>query len=218
MALNRVLLAAVPVHVMAALVAGYTATVAAAKQTPAGSPERIVCQFNPFHLAEDCRLTEMKHEGTDVIGTVDWRLNCIDEQARFSANSSPMTTTVTTMLMAFLVTLSLLPASVVADDVAIKKRLVGSWKTPGGSIVLKENGVIIDPNNPGSKQRWDMNDDLGHHRDGVIHTFFEATAETGTTTGHNFFKIISLSETKLVIQDLYHGHNRGTWIRLSSKH
>jgi hypothetical protein len=139
------------------------------------------------------------------------------QAGELSRKLSPMTTTGTTMLMTFLVSLSLLPASAVADDAAIKKQLVGSWKTPDGTIVLKENGVIIDPNNPGSMQRWDMNDDLGHHRLGVLHTFFEATAETDTTTGHNFFKIISLSETKLVIQDLYHGHHTGIWIRPSSE-
>ena len=117
--------------------------------------------------------------------------------------------------MTLLATLSLLPASVAADDAAIKKQLVGSWKGPDGqTIILKEDGVMTDSDNdPGSKERWDMQDDTGHHRHGVLHTYFEATTETGTTTGHNFFKIISLSETKLVIQDLYHGHHTGTWTR-----
>jgi hypothetical protein len=126
-----------------------------------------------------------------------------------------MTTRLTTILMIFLAILSLLPASVSADDAAIKKQLVGTWKGPDDqTIILKEDGVMTSSDNyPGSKQRWDMQDDTGHHRQGVLHTFFEATAETGTTTGHNFFKIISLSKTKLVIQDMYHGRHTGTWTR-----
>jgi hypothetical protein len=125
-----------------------------------------------------------------------------------------MTTRLTTILLAFLATLSSLSASVAANDAAIKKQLVGSWKGPDGqTIILKEDGVITDSDNePGSKERWDMKDNLGHHRRGVLHTFFE-DGETGETTRNNFFKIISLSETKLVIQDLYHGRGTGTWTR-----
>lgn len=46
-------------------------------------------------------------------------------------------------------------------------------------------------------------------KDGVLHTY---EPDGGN---HDFFKILSLTETKLVIQDMYHGRNTGTWHRLA---
>ena len=109
-----------------------------------------------------------------------------------------MTTRLTTILMTLLATLSLLPASMAADDATIKKQLVGSWKGPNNeTIVLKENGVMISSDMPGP-QTWDV-------REGVFHTKFHRNED--------FFKIISLTKAKFVIQDMYHGRHTGTWTR-----
>ena len=117
-----------------------------------------------------------------------------------------MITRLTTALMTFLVTLSLLPASVAANDAAVKKQLVGSWRGPDNQpIVLKENGVM-DTNCEDCTvtQKWEV-------RNGVFHTWFED--KDNGTTGNNEFRIISLSKTKFVIQDMYHGQHTGTWTR-----
>ena len=106
--------------------------------------------------------------------------------------------------MTFLATLSLLPAAAPADDAAIKKQLVGSWKGPDGqTIVVKEDGVMTSSDNP-VPEKWDV-------LDGVFHTFSEG--QDGGKTGENFFKIISLTKTTFVIQDKYHGQHTGTWAR-----
>jgi hypothetical protein len=99
---------------------------------------------------------------------------------------------------------TLLPASARADDAAFKKQLVGSWKGPDAqTIVVKQSGVMTSSDNP-TPEKWDV-------RDGVFHTFSED--KDGGKTGENFFKIISLTETKFVIQDMYHGRHTGTWTR-----
>lgn len=92
-------------------------------------------------------------------------------------------------------------------------------------MVLKEDGTMTDSTmptpGPGAPpiaywtQKWDMNDDIGQHRDGVLHISF--MDKDGKSVKNNFFKIISLSETKLVIQDLYHGHGTGIWTRITEK-
>jgi hypothetical protein len=53
-------------------------------------------------------------------------------------------------------------------------------------------------------ERWDV-------RDGVFHIFY--VDRDGQRNKENFFKVISLSKTKFVIQDMYHGRNTGTWTR-----
>ena len=85
-------------------------------------------------------------------------------------------------------------------------------------MVLKEDGVMTDsamPSpGPGAPPiaywtgRWDV-------RDGVFHTFF--VDKDGQQQKENFFKIISLTKTKLVIQDMYHGRHTGTWTRITAK-
>jgi hypothetical protein len=126
------------------------------------------------------------------------------------AMMSPVTTRLITMLMTFLATLSLLPTSTAAaDDAAIKKQLVGSWKGPDNQpIVLKANGVF--DNHCGEctqTQRWDVHN-------GVFRTWFGNTGYGGPdSTGNNEFKILSLSKTKFVIQDMYHGRHTGSWTR-----
>jgi hypothetical protein len=136
--------------------------------------------------------------------------------------------------MTLLFTLFLIPASVRADDPAIKKQLVGSWQMPGApassmgaikipavgpkTMVLKEDGVMTDSSMPSAgsdappiaswTQKWDVHD-------GVFHTFF--VDKDGQQQKENFFKIISLTKTKLIIQDMYHGRGTGTWTRITAK-
>jgi len=114
------------------------------------------------------------------------------------------TTKLTTILVTFLATLSLLSAAVPADDAAIQKQLVGSWKGPDGqTIVVKADRVMTSSDDP-TPEKWDVSK-------GVFHTFRED--KDGGKTGENFFKIISLTKTELVIQDKYHGQHTGTWTR-----
>src|SRR2546428_8809580 len=117
-------------------------------------------------------------------------------------DSLRMKTKLTTILLTFLAAVSLLPASALADDAAIKKQLVGSWKGPDGqTIVVKEDGVMTSSDDP-TPEKWEV-------RKGVFHTFRED--KDGGKTGDNFFKIISLTKTEFVIQDKYHGQHTGTW-------
>ena len=125
-----------------------------------------------------------------------------------------MTARLITILMTFLATVALLPASTPVDDAAIKKQLVGSWKGPDDwTFVLKEDGVMVTTENPPRRpevpldymtERWDV-------RDGEFHTFYED--KDGQAVKNNFFKILSLTETKFVIQHKYHGQHTGTWTR-----
>ncbi len=115
-----------------------------------------------------------------------------------------MTARLITILMTFLATVALLPASTPMDDAAIKKQLVGSWKGPDDqTIVVKEDGVMTSSDDP-TPEKWEV-------RKGVFHTFRED--KDGGKTGENFFKIISLTKTEFVIQDKYHGQHTGTWTR-----
>lgn len=115
-----------------------------------------------------------------------------------------MRTRLITILMTFLATGAMLPASAPADDAAIKQQLVGSWKGPDGqTIVVRDDGLMTSSDNP-IPEKWDL-------RKGVFHTFSQG--EDGGMTGENFFKIVSLTKTKFVIQDMYHGRHTGTWTR-----
>jgi hypothetical protein len=65
---------------------------------------------------------------------------------------------------------------------------------------------MTSSDNPTS-ERWDV-------RDGVFLTWYgDKTYGGPTSTGNNSFKIISLSKTKFVLQDMYHGRHTGTWTR-----
>jgi hypothetical protein len=98
-------------------------------------------------------------------------------------------------------------ADLTDTDATIKKQLVGSWKAIDHTVVLKENGVMTSSDNPTSKERWDV-------RSGMFLTWYGDEAYGGTkSSGNNSFKIISLSKTKFVIQDMYHGRHTGTWTR-----
>ncbi len=111
----------------------------------------------------------------------------------------------TTAVMTLLSTLFLIPGSVQADDAAIRKQLVGTWKGPDGqTIVVKENGVMTDSDDPGGSQRWEI-------KDAAFHTW--RVEKNSQRCCENFFKIISLTKAKLVIQDMYHGRHTGTWTR-----
>jgi hypothetical protein len=121
-----------------------------------------------------------------------------------------------TILMTCLCSLWVVSSSAHADDAAIKKQLVGSWKGPGGQIlVVKENGGMTDSTfptpGPGAPaiaywtQRWEI-------RDGVFHTFF--VDKDGKSQKDSFFKIIFFTNCKFVIQDMYHSR---TWTRITEK-
>ena len=100
-------------------------------------------------------------------------------------------------------------AKVPPDDATIKAELVGSWKGPDNQpIVLKANGVFDNHCRECTQtQRWDVHN-------GVFRTWFGNTSYGGPdSTGNNEFKILSLSKTKFVIQDMYHGRHTGIWTR-----
>jgi hypothetical protein len=48
-------------------------------------------------------------------------------------------------------------------------------------------------------------------RDGVFHT-----VDLKQGTNKDYFRIISLTKTKIVIQDMYHGRHTGTWTRITA--
>jgi uncharacterized protein (DUF2147 family) len=94
-------------------------------------------------------------------------------------------------IVMMIMALTTIAATAVADDAAIKKQLLGHWKTADNNIiVLKEDGT------------WDV-------RGGV----YLVKINPNRT---DEFKIISLTKSKLVIQDLYHGHGIGTWTRITT--
>jgi hypothetical protein len=87
------------------------------------------------------------------------------------------------------------------NDAAIRKQLVGSWTPDDGELtVLKEDGFETISGVP-TRYQWDV-------RDGMFHVWSE-----GNLKWETFYKIISLSKTKFVIQDMYHGRHTGIWIR-----
>jgi hypothetical protein len=89
-----------------------------------------------------------------------------------------------------------------ADDAATTQQLLGSWKGPDKqTIVLSPKGVMKSSDNPVA-QKWEV-------RGGVFHI------KAGENEDH--FKIISLSKTKFVMQDMYHGQHTGTWTRAAGK-
>jgi hypothetical protein len=116
-----------------------------------------------------------------------------------------MTTRLTTILITFLATLSLLPASTTAaDDAAIRKQLVGSWTPDDGELMVLNEDGFETISGLRTSHRWDVRDGMFHEfgdKDGVLPKW------------ESFSKIISLSKTKLIIQDMYHGRHRGTWTR-----
>ena len=88
-----------------------------------------------------------------------------------------------------------------ADDAASTQQLLGSWKGPGKeTIVLSPKGVMKTSDNPVS-QKWEVSKGVLHIKAGE---------------NEDFFKIISLTKTKFVIQDMYHGQHTGTWTRAAA--
>lgn len=114
--------------------------------------------------------------------------------------SNPMKAKLTTAALTLLATLLLIPGAARADDSALRRQLIGSWRGPSGqSIVLKQDGSV--PNDEGLKPDiWDV-------RDGVLQYKSYGSHRT------DYFKVLSLTETKLEIQDMYHGRHKGTWTR-----
>jgi hypothetical protein len=84
------------------------------------------------------------------------------------------------------------------DDAAIRKQLIGRWDLGGGLIELRPDGTYIDPSDPYEAKKWNV-------QEGVL--AMEGRSRTG------FFKILSLTNDRLVIQDIHHGRNKGTWTR-----
>jgi hypothetical protein len=81
-----------------------------------------------------------------------------------------------------------------ADDASIKNQLIGRWKTPGGVVVLKADGTMLQSGFPGP-QKWDVRDGVfSDHRDS--------------------FTILSLTKTTFEIKDQAHGQHTGIWTRI----
>jgi hypothetical protein len=103
-------------------------------------------------------------------------------------------------MMMLLTALFLIPAAAKADDAAIKKPLAGSWTGNKQTITLKEDGTMKS-STPGS-ECWDV-------RQGVFHIKAGENEDS--------FKIISLTETKFVFQDMHHGRHTGEWSRVADR-
>jgi hypothetical protein len=84
------------------------------------------------------------------------------------------------------------------DDAAIRNQLIGRWDFGGGLIELRPDGTYVDPADPSDARKWNA-------QEGVL--AMEGRSRTG------FFKILSLTNDRLVIQDIHHGRNKGTWTR-----
>jgi hypothetical protein len=84
------------------------------------------------------------------------------------------------------------------DDAAIMKQLLGRWDFGGSLIELRPDGTYIDPSDPYEAKKWNV-------QEGVL--AMEGRSRTV------FFKILSLTNDKLVIQNMHHGHNKATWTR-----
>ena len=100
------------------------------------------------------------------------------------------------VILIALITALLATTSARADDAAIKKQLVGRWKTPGGTVVLRADGTMIQSGFPGP-QKWDVWDGVFYdHRDS--------------------FTILSLTKTTFEIQGQARGRHTGTWTRIAA--
>jgi hypothetical protein len=96
-------------------------------------------------------------------------------------------------------TLGVTPAR--ADDAATTKKLVGYWKGDPSTYHYKADGTVDDlPLGKGRPtEKW-------HVRDGVLYV------------GNNSFKILSLTDSKLVIKDQAHGQHTGELSKVTAAH
>jgi hypothetical protein len=114
--------------------------------------------------------------------------------SHFSNLDQCMKTKVQAIVIAFMALLAATQAR--GDDAAIKRQLVGRWKTPGGTVMLKADGTMRQSGFPGP-QKWDV-------RQGVFYDHRDS------------FTILSLTETSFEIQDQAHGHHTGIWTRIAA--
>lgn len=102
--------------------------------------------------------------------------------------------------MALSAVLLSLAAPAHADDAAIARQLVGVWKmSDSEKVVLKANGTMTSSDGTYST-KWDV-------RDGVFHTRHHENED--------FYKILSLTKTRFIFQDMYHGRHTGEWTRVA---
>jgi hypothetical protein len=86
-----------------------------------------------------------------------------------------------------------------ADDAATTKKLVGYWKADTSTYHYKADGTVDDlPLGKGRPtEKW-------YVRDGILHV------------GHNSYKILSLTDSKLAIQDEAHGRGTGELTKVTA--
>jgi hypothetical protein len=94
-----------------------------------------------------------------------------------------------------------------ADDAAIKKRLVGTWKAYDETIVLKSDGTRITSGTGSSgrfsvQEKWDVT--------GGNYIEIRTPPE-----GDRDYTIVSLTKDKFVLRDNAHGRHTGIWTRLA---
>jgi hypothetical protein len=89
--------------------------------------------------------------------------------------------------------------SVRADDAATTKKLVGYWKANPSTYHYKADGTVDDlPLGKGRPtEKW-------YVRDGILYE------------GNNSYKILSLTDSKLVIKDEAHGQHTGELTRVTA--
>jgi len=85
-----------------------------------------------------------------------------------------------------------------ADDAATTKKLVGYWKGDPYTYNYKADGMVdaLPKGQAGPTEKW-------YVRGGVLYV------------GHNSYKILSLTDSKLVIKDEAHGRNTGELTRIT---
>jgi hypothetical protein len=95
--------------------------------------------------------------------------------------------TATAKALLTILALTTIATRVMGDDAEIKKQLLGRWKDEVDYTVIRDDGT------------WDV-------RNGVLIHHINPYRD-------DEFKIISLTKSKLVIQDMHHGHGTATWTR-----
>jgi hypothetical protein len=100
-----------------------------------------------------------------------------------------------------IVALTLGISSARADDAATTKKLVGYWKGDPYTYNYKADGMVDalpkGKGQAGPTEEW-------YVRGGVLYV------------GHNSYKILSLTDSKLIIQDQAHGRHTGELTRVTA--
>ena len=110
-----------------------------------------------------------------------------------------MRTKLAVILLTILASLTLGVTSAQADDAATTKKLVGYWKGDLSTYHYKADGTVDDlPLGKGRPtEKW-------YVRGGVLYE------------GNNSYKILSLTDSKLVIKDEAHGQHTGELTRVTA--